>query len=412
MASVIKRGKRRWYGRIKIGEHWRIVRLPAVFSGEGAISKDRAIALAVEAELIANKSTHNSITENEVNQFLGKLVALTVNGQVDKAISTSDFIKEWLDVIKKNSKESTFITQEQILKSFLDYLGENKAKSLNKTLDSDTAKKYLAHLDGKGYAKSTIGQYVKSLAALSNYAMKSRKLANNSFTGLVIGGKVTKKREGFTLELATKLLDASDGDFRTVISILLYTGMRVGDALKLDWNNINMSEETMTFTPEKQRKGKEQPLTIPICPKLSQVFRSLPKDRELIGARFRRFQIVYHAIKDKLEEIGVKQTKGLSAHSCRHFFISMLADAGVREEVRMRLVGHASGDSKVHALYTHLSMSTLKEEINKVQWLGKICVHRKNRDFYLECSNAATTNSTHHYNEEQRRNHQHPHRRS
>ena len=41
----------------------------------------------------------------------------------------------------------------------------------------------------------------------------------------------------------------------------------------------------------------------------------------------------------------------LSFHCLRHTFVSRLAEAGVAQDVRMRLVGHASAAN--HAIYTH-----------------------------------------------------------
>jgi integrase len=38
-------------------------------------------------------------------------------------------------------------------------------------------------------------------------------------------------------------------------------------------------------------------------------------------------------------------------HSLRHSFASMLADAGIAEDVRRKLTGHSS--SLVHAKYSH-----------------------------------------------------------
>ena len=38
-------------------------------------------------------------------------------------------------------------------------------------------------------------------------------------------------------------------------------------------------------------------------------------------------------------------------HSLRHSFVSMLADAGIAEDIRRKLTGHAS--TLVHSKYSH-----------------------------------------------------------
>jgi len=68
MASVFKRegaGKsNRWYAQIKVGSKWKVVRLPAVYSGEGAIKKDKALYLALETESLANKALGIEVNES------------------------------------------------------------------------------------------------------------------------------------------------------------------------------------------------------------------------------------------------------------------------------------------------------------------------------------------------------------
>ena len=51
----------------------------------------------------------------------------------------------------------------------------------------------------------------------------------------------------------------------------------------------------------------------------------------------------------------------LSFHSLRHSFTSALANAGIPEEVRMKLTGHSKRD--VHAGYSHHEMELLRSAI-------------------------------------------------
>ena len=46
----------------------------------------------------------------------------------------------------------------------------------------------------------------------------------------------------------------------------------------------------------------------------------------------------------------------LGFHSLRHTFVSMMANAGVPKELRMKIVGHTSS---VHDRYTHFEAETL-----------------------------------------------------
>jgi integrase len=52
----------------------------------------------------------------------------------------------------------------------------------------------------------------------------------------------------------------------------------------------------------------------------------------------------------------------LSFHSLRHSFSSILANAGISEELRMTIVGHTTRD--MHAKYTHHELARLRDAIS------------------------------------------------
>ncbi len=58
---------------------------------------------------------------------------------------------------------------------------------------------------------------------------------------------------------------------------------------------------------------------------------------------------------------GIRKFRQRTFHSLRHSFTSALANAGIAEEVRMKLTGHSS--KPVHHGYTHLELSALKNAV-------------------------------------------------
>jgi integrase len=55
--------------------------------------------------------------------------------------------------------------------------------------------------------------------------------------------------------------------------------------------------------------------------------------------------------------------RSLTFHSLRHSFNSEMANAGVREELRMKLTGHATREQ--HQKYTHHELGPLRERLIK-----------------------------------------------
>ena len=65
---------------------------------------------------------------------------------------------------------------------------------------------------------------------------------------------------------------------------------------------------------------------------------------------------------------GTRKLATRSFHSLRHSFSSALMNAGVPEELRMRLTGHRS--KAVHQGYSHAEVETLRAAVSKLPSLG------------------------------------------
>jgi integrase len=76
------------------------------------------------------------------------------------------------------------------------------------------------------------------------------------------------QKETFTPEEIARLLDAAPSDdWRGVILLGALAGMRLGDALRLKWGNVDLQAGAITFAPSKTaRLGKK--LTMPIHPEV------------------------------------------------------------------------------------------------------------------------------------------------
>ena len=65
---------------------------------------------------------------------------------------------------------------------------------------------------------------------------------------------------------------------------------------------------------------------------------------------------------------GVRKFSRRTFHSLRHSFNSAMANAGVSDEIRMKLTGHAS--KKMNERCTHLQMATLKNAMAALPLFG------------------------------------------
>ena len=69
-----------------------------------------------------------------------------------------------------------------------------------------------------------------------------------------------------------------------------------------------------------------------------------------------------------VKKAGVRQLSRRSFHALRHSFNSAMANAGVSQEVRMKLTGHKT--ESVNRGYTHHELEPLRAAVQKIPSLG------------------------------------------
>jgi integrase len=184
----------------------------------------------------------------------------------------------------------------------------------------------------------------------------------------------------FTHAQMSKLMRAADGDWRAAILLAYYTGARLSDVANMRWKAIDWSKRIIRFTARKTG----QPVVLPLHPQLE---RELLKNAGIGNAP------IFPSLAGKgtggkhglsgqfavvMQKVGIegKQTKAsggrtlssLSFHSLRHSFNSALANAGVSQEIRQKLTGHASAE--MNKIYTHHEDAPLREAANVIPALN------------------------------------------
>jgi integrase len=94
-----------------------------------------------------------------------------------------------------------------------------------------------------------------------------------------------------------------------------------------------------------------------VFPSLAQ--RSVSPLSKEFGKLMDEAHLEQHSIRERTK--SGRSVNALSFHSLRHSFSSILANAGVREELRMALTGHTT--RAIHAKYTHHELAQLREAI-------------------------------------------------
>lgn len=206
------------------------------------------------------------------------------------------------------------------------------------------------------------GRMIKIVAGLLfTHAMK-RDGVDKDYSSLIELPKAKKKQKKttFTIE-EIKLIESKIGErYGDMFTILLYTGMRIGELLILENANIDF-EKRLMIGGIKTENGIDR--TIPIHEKIIPIMkRYWNKENKFLftaprGSKYHYCNEGTHMNK-YLKKLGLKHT----CHETRHTFISQCDRLGIDKITLKRIVGHSTKDITEH--YTHKNDEDLIKAID------------------------------------------------
>jgi len=151
---------------------------------------------------------------------------------------------------------------------------------------------------------------------------------------------------------------------RALILLLLRTGMRIGEALGLRLNDLDLKGRKIhLFEGEKNSMGRVVYLSDDALFVLKLWLRRRDKNKEFVFYGRGNNHLCYSTGRNRfvkyLKKAGLEQ-KGYTVHCLRHTFASELLNAGMRLECLQQLLGHE--DIEVTRRYARLTDRTREEE--------------------------------------------------
>ncbi len=195
------------------------------------------------------------------------------------------------------------------------------------------------------------------------------------------------QKSTFTSEEIAKLLEAAPSDdWRGIILLAAFAGLRLADAMRLRWGNVDLQAQALSFTPSKtSRLGKK--LVLPLHAEIetfllkhppgasddAPLFPSLAHRKGADASKaFRRIMelagVAAGIARQSAQGSAGRNVSARSFHSLRHGFVSALSQANVAVELRKQLAGHSSEAQSLH--YTHPEFAALRAAVEKLPRLS------------------------------------------
>ena len=164
-------------------------------------------------------------------------------------------------------------------------------------------------------------------------------------------------------EISKTVTNVEDKLLAKAILILIYTGVRVNELLKLKPSDMHL-EERYVIGGSKTDAGKNR--IIPISEKIYPLVEEIYDENSLYFLSFKKGKkVTYYAFYDKWNEFMTEYKFDHLIHDTRVTFASLAHEAGVNELNLKRLLGHSNdGDVTRHYIKTHINL--LLNEVNKI----------------------------------------------
>jgi integrase len=237
-----------------------------------------------------------------------------------------------------------------------------KARALD-SIDKDAIDEYIKHLRKKGNSAGTMNRKLASLSAM--------------FTDAEERGGVAKRPRMIRLPepthrirymspdeeqlLAQLMIQWNQPAVLEAITVLVDTGMRVGELLHLEIKDIDLRENIISIW---QNKG-DLPRSVPMTQRVREIIAGrCAASRGLVFYNLTRETLRYYWDRAR-SAMGLDDDDQFVPHALRHTCATRLVQSGVSLYVVQKILGHSS--IQVTEKYAHLSSRELKDAIRVLQ---------------------------------------------
>jgi integrase len=213
-----------------------------------------------------------------------------------------------------------------------------------------------AHGGGKGKAQLSDGTLLRCVGALNGFFNWA--LDNELFRGvnpchrLKLKDRGKGKRQVFlTTDEMREILEAAHlPHHRTLLLVLMTTGMRRGEALKLRWEHVNLESRVIDLPAGITKAGRSRTIPIPVV--LAEHLAGLKRECEFVvhqhGQQLSWVKTFWRGLKKRLT---FEKARNLTLHGLRHNYTSWLAKSGADPYAIRDWLGHR--DLRMTQHYDH-----------------------------------------------------------
>ena len=329
-------------------------------------------------------------------------------GIITQDISVKKWFTDWLiNTVKPTLKPKSYDAKRRCVDKFIvPNMGGIKVEEVT----PNDVQNLINDMISQGYSYSQISQVYNTINQRYKLAIEQRQIAFNPTTGVQLPKKLQhsdsiEPSKAMNPDEVKQLLIRAYEKYpcgtpvyprADLIVLLLLTGMRVGEALALTWDDIDFdnrlisinknlvtvkNEDTLKINPITNKPYKNITI-IQNTPKTDCSYRLIPIGDNALQAlqniksyngkykyiyanskgNITSYRVLSRMLEAMIEHTDIKQKYSL--HSLRHTFASLLFAQGVNDRYISEVLGHSSV-TVTHKIYIHIINSLKNKEVNK-----------------------------------------------
>ena len=370
-------------------------------NGEGSIhfNKSRG-SWVVQYYVEGERKTRYSKSKIEAHELLTKAQSMVLNGNYIDASSMTvqNWINFWFEeyMVGKRSPKTVEGHYNSINNYIIPQIGHYKLKELK---GYHVQKMY--NEIGKTRSARSIRLVHITLSVALKQAIMNDLIMQNVTEKCVLPKHYPKKSRALTLSEQTAFVERIKGHrFELIFLLSLYSGLRRGEAISLQWCDVDLENlrihisktaarvkiinpqpedgktKIIVKPPKSQSSERTVPLAKQLVPLLKEHWKKAAKLRMSLGHDFNPENYLFTDDSGSVLDGGYVSTvfhrltkdlfeKPATAHTLRHTFATRGAESGVSMKVMQELCGHSTIDITAD-IYTHVSDEFKEKEFLKM----------------------------------------------
>ncbi|QYY37286.1 site-specific integrase [Ruficoccus sp. ZRK36] len=352
-------------------------------------NRKRALEIANEFEDLARGLARN---EAAIRKTAFELASIASKDRVSE-VSVREFFEEYIEFkANQGKKQSTMARYSGVVERLFEAIGD-KALAPIESLSPQDIESFIAYRSKQGRAPKTILNDLKNLKPAFTRSMRYGSLSFDPIAAVNFENSDSMPHLPFqpkeiyamldTLERVDLSLGTDPQDWMVVIALGYYTGMRLGDCSNRFWHEFDLNNNVLKYVPEKTKgRGQLKEVIVPVHPDMQDILAGMNRgmkgfltpsmrdtdkhrDRSWLSKQFIKIMEAANVNSMPIRNpVSGRLYNQRSFHSLRATCNSVMANAGVSQEIRMRVVGHAS--KYINSGYTHFEPKVVADAVFRI----------------------------------------------